>query len=173
MNSQRIAKLYALKNLQSLENKLNHTFKDPSLLIQAVTRKAYVKELKDKDPDCTRQDNERLEFLGDSVLELIVREHLHDQMPDEVGVLAPECRDIVKRRSLAKVSFEFGLSEHLFLTESEEKDLNRKPRILADSLESVIGAVFLGTDYERTKDIVLNQIFQGHKVLRSESDPRT
>ena len=93
------------------------------------------------------------------------------RMPDEVGVLAPKCRETVKRRSLAKVSFEFGLSEHLFLTDSEEEDLRRKPRILADSLEAVIGAVFLETDYIRTKDIVLNQIFQGHWVERVESEP--
>ena len=159
------------KNLVALERKLGVEFENKDLLIQAVTRKAYVKELRDKDPNCMRLDNERLEFLGDSVLELIVRKHLYDQMPDEVGVLAPKCRETVKRRSLAKVSFEFGLSEHLFLTDSEEEGLRRKPRILADSLEAVIGAVFLETDYIRTKEIVLNQIFQGHWVERVESEP--
>jgi len=165
------SQLYKIKNLHELEGKLGMVFEDKTLLIQAVTRKAYVKELRDKDPDCTRLENERLEFLGDSVLELIVRKHLYDKVLKEVSILAPKCRDIVNRRSLAKVAFEFRLGEHLFLTDSEEEGLRRKPRILADSLEALIGAVFLETDYERTKDIVLNQIFQGHKVLRSESNP--
>lgn len=151
--------LYNEKNLRGLEIKLDVVFKNKDLLIQAVSRKAYVKELRDKYPDCTRQDNERLEFLGDSVLELITRKHLYETMPDGEGVLAPTCREIVKRRSLAKVAIDFRLSEHLFLTSSEEGDLKRKPRILADSLEAVIGAVFLETDYCRTTDIVLNRIF--------------
>lgn len=154
------SKLYKEKNLRGLERKLDVVFKREDLLIRAVTRKAYVKELKDKDPDCTRQGNKRLEFLGDSILELIMREHLYEQMPtEEVGVLALECRDIVKRRSLAKVASDFGLGEHLFLTETEETVLRRTPRILADSLEAVIGAMFLETDYERTSDVVLKQIF--------------
>ena len=157
-------RLYEKKNLHELETKLGVVFEKKDLLIQAVTRKAYVKELSDKNPDCTRLDNERLEFIGDSVLELIVRERLYDQVLKLVSILAPKCRDIVNRRSLAKVALEFGLGEHLFLTDSEEEGLRRKPRILADSLEALIGAVFLETDYERTKDIVLNQIFQGHKV---------
>ena len=158
------AQLYTEKNLRGLERKLDVLFERKDLLIQAVTRKAYVKDLVDNDPDCTRQDNERLEFLGDSVLELIMREHLYEQMPtEEVGDLASECRDIVKRRSLAKVASEFGLGEHLFLTETEEGVLRRTPRILADSLEAVIGAVFLETDYERTSDVVLKHIYQGHK----------
>ena len=162
MNSpQDTSQLYKEKKLRALERNLGTVFKNKDLLIQAVTRKAHVKELTDKDPKCTRLDNERLEFLGDSVLELIMRKHLYDHMLDDVDVLTPKCSDIVKRRSLAKVAFEFGLSEHLFLTETEEKVLRRTPRILADSLEAVIGAVFLETDYERTKDIVLNQIFKG------------
>ena len=159
MNKTRITELYESKNLQELEKKLDHTFKCPSLLIQAVTRKGHVKELKDKNPDSKRLDNERLEFLGDSVLELIMRKHLYETMPDSEGVLTKKCGDIVKRRSLANVAFDFGLDEHIFLASSEESNLKRKPRILADSLEAVIGAVFLETDYCRTTDIVLNRIF--------------
>jgi len=155
--------LYKTKNLHRLEENLDVFFNDKSLLIQAVTRKGFVKELKDKDPDCTRSDNERLEFLGDSVLELIIRMHLYDKVPDGVGILAPKCREIVKRRSLAKVAFEFGLDEHLYLSNSEEQELKRKPRILADSLEAVIGAVFLETGLDRTRKTVLNQIFHVEK----------
>lgn len=159
MKDLRITELYAAKNLQGLEKKLDHPFKCSSLLIQSVTRKGHVKELKESDPDCKRQDNERLEFLGDGVLELIMRRHLYETMPDSEGVLTSLCRDIVKRKSLAKVAFDFGLDEHLFLANSEADNLRRKPRILADSLEAVIGAVFLETDYCRTMDIVLNRIF--------------
>jgi len=157
-------------NLQELERKLGHVFTDKSLLIQAVTRKGYVKELKDKNPDCSRADNERLEFMGDSVLELIMRTHLYSTIQDDVGVLAPKCREIVKRRSLAKVAFDFGLDEHLLLTSTEENGLKRKPRILADSLEAVIGAVFLETDYDQTTNIVLNRIFKKLHGERMESD---
>jgi ribonuclease-3 len=88
-----------------------------------------------------------------------MRKHLYETMPDGEDVLTPTCSEIVKRRSLAKVALDFRLSDHLFLTISEEGDLIRKPRILADSLEAVIGAVFLETDYCRTTDIVLNRIF--------------
>jgi dsRNA-specific ribonuclease len=88
MNNLRIAELYATKNLKSLEKKLDHTFKDQPLLIQAVTRKGHVKELKESNPDCNRLDNERLEFLGDSVLELIIRKHLYETMPDARAVRA-------------------------------------------------------------------------------------
>ncbi len=88
MNNLRIAELYATKNLQSLEKKLDHAFKCPSLLIQSVTRKGHVKELKENDPDSKRLDNERLEFLGDSVLELIIRKHLYETMPDARAVRA-------------------------------------------------------------------------------------
>jgi len=151
--------LYGKKNLQELEEKLGVIFREESLLIQAVTRKGFVKELKDKDPDCTRPHNERLEFLGDSVLEVIIRKHFYDTMQEDVDVLAPKCREIVKRRSLAKVAFEFGLDEHLFLSNSEERGLKRKPRILADSLEAVVGAVFLEARLERTTKVVLNKIY--------------
>ena len=159
MNKIRVSELYESKNLQGLEKKLDHTFKCPSLLIQSVTRKGHVKELRDKNPDSKRTDNERLEFLGDSVLEHIMRKHLYETMSDGEDVLTPTCSEIVKRRSLAKVAFDFGLDEHLFLASSEEDNLRRKPRILADSLEAVIGAVFLEADYCRTTDIVLNRIF--------------
>jgi ribonuclease-3 len=159
MNKLRITELYAAKNLQSLEKKLGHTFKDQPLLIQSVTRKGHVKELKDNNPDCERPDNERLEFLGDSVLELIMRKHLYETMPDSEGVLTKKCGDMVKKRSLTNLAFDFGLDEHIFLASSEEGNLRRKPRILADSLEAVIGAVFLETDYCSTTDIVLNRIF--------------
>lgn len=152
--------LYNEKNLRGLEIKLDVIFKNKDLLIQAVSRKAYVKELRDKYPDCSRQDNERLEFLGDSVLELIIRKHLYKTLSDGEDVLTPTCSEIVKRRSLAKVAFGFGLDEHLFLTSSEEDNLRRKPRILADSLEALIGAVFLETNFYRTTEIVLNRIYK-------------
>jgi len=137
MNDFKITELYAAKSLKSLEKKLDHTFKCPSLLIQSVTRKGHIKELKDKNPDCSRKDNERLEFLGDSVLELIMRNHLYETMSDGEDVLTPTCSEIVKRRSLAKAAFDFGLDEHLFLASSEKDNLRRKPRILADSLERI------------------------------------
>jgi len=88
MNNLKITELYASKNLQCLEKKLDHIFKCPSLLIQSVTRKGHVKELKESNPDCKRLDNERLEFLGDSVLELIMRKHLYETMPDARAVRA-------------------------------------------------------------------------------------
>ena len=91
MIQQDTARLYNEKKLLELERKLDVVFENKDLLIQAVTRKAHVKELKDKKPECIRADNERLEFLGDSVLELIIRKHLYETMPDGEDVLAPTC----------------------------------------------------------------------------------
>lgn len=149
---------YSKRELSELEGKLGVRFREPSLLVAAVTRRAYVKELRDKQTDIVRDDNERLEFLGDGVIELAVRQSLYDKHDVQEGVLSKMADDLVSERNLAKVASDMVLERHLFLGGTEVSDENGKPTILADALEAVIGAVYLDHGLDKAIEAVENLI---------------
>lgn len=129
-----------------LEQKINITFTDKSLLDTAFVHKSYINEHKDK----KRAHNERLEFLGDAVLELVVTEFLYKNYPlEEEGVLTNWRSALVKGKHLAEIAVQLDLGLYLYLSRGEERSGGRKKSyILANTLEALIGAIYLDQDYK-------------------------
>jgi len=127
--------------MDALEKKIGYTFNDRSLLERALTHSSYSNENRGNALD----SNQRLEFLGDSVLGLAAAIHLYHQNPHlQEGDLTRTRAELVCERSLAAAAGVIGLGEHLRLGRGEETSGGRsRPSILADAMESVIGAVYL------------------------------
>ncbi|MFA5663507.1 ribonuclease III [Castellaniella sp.] len=123
-----------MASLGQLQDALGHPFQNPALLIQALTHRSHGKP-----------NNERLEFLGDSVLNFVVSTLLfaeHERMDE--GALSRLRANLVKESSLAEIAVDLGLSDHLRLGEGELKSGGfRRPSILADALEAILGAIYL------------------------------
>jgi len=140
-------------NIGSVTESLGYVFKDEGLLREALTHKSYYHENR----ETALSHNERLEFLGDAVLGLIVVEYLflqEKQYPE--SVLAKVKSYLVSEMVLADIAASMSLGKYLSLGKGEESTGGRdKKSILADALESLIGAVYLDSGYERTKSIVL------------------
>jgi ribonuclease-3 len=134
-----------------LEERLGYTFSDRSLLELALTHRSISAD------DPSRNDNERLEFLGDAVLQLAVTAYLYDAFPDlDEGSLAKIRAGVVSRPVLAEVARSIGLAEHIVVTAAEDRSGGReKESIMADALEAVIGAVFLDSGLGPAADLVL------------------
>lgn len=124
-----------------LESALSVTFKNRDLLLQAFTHRSYLNE----NPSFRLSHNERLEFLGDAVLELVVTEHLYDNFPNPEGDLTNLRASLVNARTLAEVALGLDFDSYLLLSRGEAKDANSKARhsILANTVEALIGALYL------------------------------
>ncbi|MFQ5523226.1 MAG: ribonuclease III [Acidimicrobiia bacterium] len=135
----------------SLEERLGYVFSNPRLLRLALTHRSVSSE------DPTRQDNERLEFLGDAVLQLVITDLLYRGWPElPEGHMAKVRASVVSRPTLAEVARELDLGDFLELAPGEEATGGReKDSILADSLEAVIGAVYLDGGIEAAGRLVL------------------
>lgn len=142
----------SLKNLQELENSLGYSFKNRNLLIEALTHKSFHNERPEESPFY----NERLEFLGDAVLGLIISEYLFKRFPEEdESRLASLKAYLVKESVLFEIASGLCLGDYLFLGKGEEHTGGRqKVSILADCLEALIGAVFLDSGLDEAKDLV-------------------
>jgi len=129
------------RSLSLLEARLSYPFRKVKLLRQALTHKSYVNETKEKD----RQDNERFEFLGDSVLDLIMCQELVERFPDlPEGDLSKMKAKIVSEEVLADVARKIDLGCYLFLGKGEiQSEGNTKPSLLSDALEALIAAIYL------------------------------
>ena len=163
-----------MKNLRDLEKILNITFKNKDLLTQALVHRSYLNE----NPDFKLDHNERLEFLGDAVLEIIVTEHLYKKYPNPEGELTNWRASLVNSISLAKLSEELGIEDFLYLSRGETKDKNSKARqyILANAQEAIIGAIYLDRGLPTArKYITKNIISRLPQILESKSyiDPKT
>jgi len=130
---------------EKLEKNIEITFADKALLDNAFVHRSFMNEYDKKDKD----DNERLEFLGDAVLELVVTEYLYKTYPDEdEGHLTNWRSALVKGKHLAEVGKELGLGDYLYLSRGEEKSGGRKKNyILANTVEALIGALYLDKGY--------------------------
>jgi len=135
-----------------LEKKINIQFKNLALLDTAFVHKSYMNEHKDK----KAEHNERLEFLGDAVLELVVTEFLFKNYPGKgEGVLTNWRSALVKGKHLAEISQKLDLGLYLYLSRGEERSGGRKKNyILANTLESLIGAIYLDKDYKAAHDFI-------------------
>ena len=135
-----------------LEQRIGYTFLDRARLESALTHKSYVNE----NPSWGRPDNERLEFLGDAVLGLVVGHLLMEAQPPRTeGELSRARAAIVNEQGLAEVAFELGLGDWLFLGRGEEQSGGRrKPSVLADACEALMAAVYLDGGFEAAFAVV-------------------
>ncbi len=143
-----------MNDISSLEKKIGVTFKNKDLLRQAVVHRSYLNE----HPDFELGHNERLEFLGDAVLELVVTDYLYNNYDNPEGELTNWRASLVNSNMLSVVSLQFDLNEFMHLSKGESRDENGKARqyILANAVEALIGAVYLDQGYA-TADKFINE----------------
>jgi len=134
-----------INRYKNLEKQIGLTFTDNTLLDTAFVHKSYVNEHR----DLKNAHNERLEFLGDAVLELVVTEYLFKNFPGKgEGVLTNWRAALVKGKHLAEIAVGLDLGAYLYLSRGEERSGGRKKNyILANTLEALIGALYLDKDY--------------------------
>jgi ribonuclease III len=133
-----------LSDLTEFEKKIGVSFKSPQLLQIALTHRSFLNETNDK----SQEHNERLEFLGDAVLELVVTEYLYKNFPNPEGELTNWRSAIVKGEVLAKVAIDLGVGSILRMSKGEEKSGGRaRNLILANAVEAIIGAIYLDRGY--------------------------
>ena len=157
-----------------LETKLGVDFKNPDLLLQAFVHRSYLNE----NPRFHLSHNERLEFLGDAVLELIVTEALYQAYPEKPeGELTSLRAALVNSNMLSDVSEGLGLNEHLLLSRGEAKDTGRARQfILANTFEALIGAIYLDQGYGSARDFITRTLMPRLEEVISEKlyrDPKS
>lgn len=140
------------QKLETLQERIGYSFKDRTLLEQAVTHRSYLNE----HPDWPTGHNERLEFLGDAVLELVVTEYLYEHYPQNPeGEMTNWRAALVNANILAGITNEFDLNAHMLLSRGEAKDTGRaRQYILANAIEALIGAMYLDGGYEPCKQFI-------------------
>ena len=146
-----------MKELKKLESLIDVEFKDINLLKQSVVHRSYLNE----NPRFKLHHNERLEFLGDAVLEIIVTEFLYKNYPDTPeGDLTNWRASLVNSKMLALVAEEIQLEEFIYLSKGEAKDKNSKARqyIIANAVEALIGAIYLDRGIKKTTKFIKNNI---------------
>ena len=150
--------------LRTFSERLGHRFDDPELLVRAVTHASIS--------SATRPDNQRLEFLGDRVLGLVIAEALLAQdVEAPEGQLAPRFNALVRKEACADVAREIGLGDVLKLGRSEMKSGGRrKEALLGDAMEAVIAAVYADAGFEAARDMVLR--LWGNRVITVAEDAR-
>jgi ribonuclease III len=142
-----------VKKFSQLEEKLSLKFKDQKILQQALTHRSYINE---KSVSVSLGHNERLEFLGDAVLELVVTEALYYRFPEKPeGELTSFRAALVNSKMLADVSETLGINEFLLLSRGEAKDTGRARQfILANAFEALVGAIHLDQGYGVVGDFI-------------------
>jgi ribonuclease-3 len=145
------------KDLTSLEKKLNLVFKNKELLHEALTHRSYLNE----NPSWPLSNNERLEFLGDAVLELVITELLFEKYPKyQEGELTSFRSALVNYRMLSEIARGISLEEFLYLSRGEAKDSGKaKDVILANAMEAIFGAVYLDQGYDAAKKVIASLVF--------------
>ena len=144
-------------DFSKFEKIIGINFNNKDLLMQAFTHRSYLNEHR----DIKLAHNERLEFLGDAVLELIVTEYLYYKYPDKnEGELTSFRSALVNATTLSDAALKIGMNDYLLLSKGEAKDTGRARQIiLANTIEALIGAIFLDQDYEMAKFFISNNIF--------------
>jgi len=146
-----------MKNFKEFEEIIGINFVNKDLLKQAFTHRSYLNEHKDSEI----VHNERLEFLGDAVLELIVTEYLYNKYIDEnEGDLTSYRAALVNADTMSKAASKIKMNDFLLLSKGEAKDTGRARQIiLANTIEALIGAIFLDQGYETAKYFISKNIF--------------
>ena len=151
-------------DLRAFETRLGHRFAQPALLVRAVTHSSMA--------SATRDDNQRLEFLGDRVLGLVMAEALLERDPAaEEGLLAPRFNALVRKEACADVAREIDLGAVLKLGRSEMlSGGRRKLALLGDAMEAVIAAVYRDAGFDAAKQVVLR--LWGSRIDKVKEDAR-
>ena len=137
-----------MSDYANLEKCLDYQFKNKDLIVEALTHKSFKKPY----------NNERLEFLGDAVLNLIVGEYLYKKFPESnEGDLSKIRASLVNETGFTKLANEIKLGDYIYLSIAEERNKGRtKASILSDAFESIMGAIYLESGLEVLKPIILN-----------------
>lgn len=160
-------------DLEALENKIKLKFQDRNLLQSALTHRSYLNENR----RWPVPHNERLEFLGDAVLELVTTEHLYRNFPNPEGELTNLRSALVNYKMLSDIAAELELDRYILLSRGEAKDMGRARQvILANGIEALIGAIYLDSGFESAKTFIdrfiivrLNKIVDSGEVLDPKS----
>ncbi len=149
------------KNIEVLEKTLGYKFKDEKLIIEALTHKSY------KQP----YDNERLEFLGDAVLDLIVGEYLFFKFPNsDEGKLSKIRASLVNENGFDKLARSINLGDFIYLSNAEENNGGReKASLLSNAFEAIMGAIYLESGLDAVKKIAIELIEKNHKEISLDS----
>ena len=144
------------------QEKLGVTFNDISKLVVAFTHRSYVNEHKTTAPE----HNERLEFLGDAVLELVTTEYLYSNFSDPEGTLTNWRSALVRTESISAAASRYGFEPMLRLSRGEKRGTERaRAQILANSYEAVVGALYLDQGYEAAKRFITESILSTFKDI--------
>jgi len=137
--------------MTELEKRLGYRFKNPALLERALTHKSFANELRN-----ATEHNEKLEFLGDAVLDLVVGEFLYEKFPNDTeGGLSKKRASIVNEEVLSELALDMGLNKLMHLGKGEAQTGGaQKPRLIASSFEAIIGALYLDGGFAVTKDFI-------------------
>jgi ribonuclease-3 len=151
------------RDIRGLETKIGYSFKKTSLLEQALTHKSFAKE-RPKDPEIF---NERLEFLGDAVIGLIICEYLYRTYPQYSEAELSKLKSYtVQESTLAEVASRLNIGSYLRLGKGEETTGGRKkPSILADAFEALVAAIYLDSGLKNTKKFTLKNLEEKIKVF--------
>lgn len=147
-------------SVDRIEQRLGSNFRDQDLLKQALTHRSH-----------SNRHNERLEFLGDSVLNCVIAAELFQRFPEiKEGELSRLRASLVRQEALHRIAMDIGIGDCLQLGDGEQKSGGHsRPSILADALEALIGAVFIDSGFERAQSVV-RQLYQ---AALSDIDPRS
>jgi len=157
---------------EELQERLGYVFRDPTLLRLALTHPSVAHE-----QGASMQTNQRLEFLGDAVLQLVLTRELYEKFPAfGEGPLTKARAKLVNRRSLAERARQMGLGQHMIVSRGEELHGGReRPAALADAYEALLGAVLLDGGFEAARDFILRQFqsaFGGLSVIPILENPK-
>ncbi len=143
-------------DFSKFESKINLNFKNKNLLKQAFTHRSYINE----NPEAG-EHNERLEFLGDAVLELVITKHLFDKYSDKTeGELTSYRSGLVNTNALSDAASRLGMNDFLLLSKGESKDTGRaRQYILANTFEALIGAIYIDSGYDAAYNFIAENIF--------------
>ena len=140
-----------MRDISELENAIGIKFKNKDLLLEALTHRSYLNENK----DWRVNHNERMEFLGDAVLELVVTEFLFKNYPNPEGEMTNWRAALVNANMLSQITNEFSLDKYVSLSRGEAKDTGRaRQYILANAIEALIGAIYLDQGYKKSGEFI-------------------
>ncbi len=144
-------------DIPKLEKMLGYTFQNSEFLLTAITHRSYLNENR----HATQDHNERLEFLGDAVLELVVTDFLYRKYPEKPeGELTAVRAAIVNTVSLSDASTKLGINDYLLMSKGESKDTGRaRQYILANVFEALVGALYLDQGYEAAASFIAKHLF--------------
>ena len=148
-------------NIKILEKSLGYQFKNQNLIVEALTHKSYK----------AGYNNERMEFLGDAVLDLVVGEFLYHKFPNvDEGELSKMRASLVNERGFEKLSYLLNLGDFLFISTAEENNNGRtKSSLLSNSFEAVMGAIYLESNLKTLEKIVLRLLERAYPQIDLES----